>query len=423
MPKIKIDKLVFGGQGLGRLNGKAVFCWNALPEEDVEVELTRQKKDFAEAVIKNIIKPSSHRITPPENHYLCCSPWQILSWEKENEWKRLIAAEMYYKVGALKDILGLEIVSGEKQFGYRNKIEYSFVEKAGGGVSLAFFERASHNLQSIEKCVLAKEEINIVAREIVDWLNKKCVQAGDLKSLILRANQDGQVIAALFLNKTLAFDSKPEINARLVGFHVYYSNPESPKSTPDKLIFGIGQNYLNETINRIKLKYGTLSFFQVNVPVFANALNDINEFLDKEDSVVDYYCGVGAISLALNKRFQKAVLVENFREAAAFAEENIKLNKIKNCEVICGAAETEAKLISSDKIIIVDPPRVGLHRDLVKQLLKVQPKRIIYLSCDIATQARDIKWLSARYSVEFVKIYNFFPRTPHIEGLCVLDKK
>lgn len=406
---------------MGRLDGKAVFCWNALPEEEAEIELDRQKKNYAEALVKKIIKESSYRIAPLEKHYLCCGPWQILSWEKENEWKRLIASETYYKIGALKDILGLDIAYAEKQFGYRNKIEYSFVQNKNNGVSLAFFERASHNLQAIEGCALAKKEINVVAQKIVDWLNKKCVQARDLKSLILRANEAGQVIAALFLNRSIELSPCLEIDEAFVGFQIYFSNPESPQSTPDKLLSASGQNYLEETFNGVKLKYGAISFFQVNVPVFMNALADIGKFLDKKDEVIDCYCGVGAISLSLNKQFKKAILVENGEEAVKFAEENVGRNKIKNCEVICSCIEATKKLFSPESVVITDPPRAGLHRDLIKQLLEVQPKRIIYLSCDIATQARDIKWLSARYEVKFLKIYNFFPRTPHIEGLCVLD--
>ena len=422
MPKIKIEKLVFGGQGLGLLNGKAVFCWNGLPGEEVEVELVRQKRNYAEAVVKKIISASAERIQPIESHFLCCSPWQILSWKKENEWKQLIASETYYKVGALKNILELEISFGEQQLGYRNKIEFSFVEKNGGGVSLAFFERASHNLVAIDCCALAGKIINGVAREIVDWLNKKCVQAQDLKSLILRSNEKGQVIGALFLNKALNFETTLDLDKRFIGFNIYFSNPESPESTPDKLISAGGQNYLEETICGVKLRFNALSFFQVNVPVFAQALEDIKDFLGKKDEVIDYYSGVGAISLALNKYFKKATLVEINKEAVSFAKQNIELNKIRNCEAVCQTAESAEKLMTPDKVVIVDPSRAGLHCNLVRQILKVQPKRIIYLSCDIATQARDIKWLSARYDVRFSKIYNFFPRTPHIEGLCVMER-
>ncbi|MFZ2189463.1 MAG: methyltransferase, partial [Candidatus Magasanikiibacteriota bacterium] len=150
---------------------------------------------------------------------------------------------------------------------------------------------------------------------------------------------------------------------------------------------------------------------------------DIGKFLDKAKSVVDFYSGVGAIALPLHDKYKSAVLVESNEEAVEYAKENIILNKINNCEAQLSPAEKIVDLITKDKIIIFDPPRAGLHEDVVKQVLATLPERIIYLSCNLSTQARDIKLLSEKYQVKFLKLYNFFPRTPHVEGLCVLELK
>jgi 23S rRNA (uracil1939-C5)-methyltransferase len=179
---------------------------------------------------------------------------------------------------------------------------------------------------------------------------------------------------------------------------------------------------LEEELFGTKLRYGLFSFFQVNVPIFKDALEDIGNFVDDTD-LVDYYSGVGSIGLALHDKCQKLTLVESNPEAVEYATENIKINKLKNCEAICKPAELIIDLITSDKTLIFDPPRAGLDKRIVEKVLAELPKKIIYLSCDLSTHARDIGLLKEKYNIKFLKLYNFFPRTAHIEGLCVLEKK
>ncbi|MDD5341155.1 MAG: 23S rRNA (uracil(1939)-C(5))-methyltransferase RlmD [Patescibacteria group bacterium] len=420
--KIQIEKLVFGGQGIGRFEGKTAFVWNALPGEEVEALLIKKHKNIIEAIATEIIKPSPDRIKKIEEHFLACSPWQILSYAKENIWKKEIAKETYKKFADLK-MSELEIESDEKEFGYRNKIEYSFTLDNAGKITLAFFIRGKHKLSAINDCQLATEPINKIAHKIVDWLNLNEVPIRSCKSLIVRSNQAGETIAALFIKDVLSFEEYPELDEKFLGFTLYFSDPHCPASIPTQTLYSVGQDFLIEEINGIKLRYGVSSFFQVNVPIFEKALADIEKFLDKKKEVLDFYSGVGAISLALHNKFKSAVLVDNNEEAISFAKVNIELNKIKNCEAQASEAEKIAELITKDKILIVDPPRVGLHYKVIDKILEVKPRRIIYLSCNLATQARDLKMLKGEYEVKFSKLYNFFPRTPHIEGLCVLERK
>lgn len=421
--EIKIEKLVFGGQGLGKFEGKTAFVWNALPGEEVEADLIKKRKNIIEAIAVNILKPSPERIKNREDHFLACSPWQILDFQKENYWKEEIAKETYIKFAGLEHNLKLEIISGDEQYGYRNKMEYSFTLNKNNAISLAFFIRGKHKLAAIENCELATPEINKTAQKILDWINDNQIEIRSLKSLIIRSNRKGETIASLFIKDVLTFKKYPELDNELIGFILYFSIPQSPASVPTQILYSIGQTYLTEEINKVQLKYGALSFFQVNIPIFESALKDIEQFLDKKRDVVDFYSGSGAISLPLHKKFKSAILVDNNEESINLAKENIKLNKIKNCQAEFSPAERIVDLIEKNKIIIFDPPRVGLHYKVIDKVLGVQPRRVIYLSCNLATQARDIKLLSREYVVKFLKLYNFFPRTPHIEGLCVLDKK
>ncbi len=420
--KIQIEKLVHGGQGLGHSEeGKAAFIWNALPQETVEIEIVDNKKTHLEGIARNILSPSKNRIEPLEKNFLSTSPWQMMDFETENYWKRAIAAEQYSKIGDLiLDVNTLPIATDGVEFGYRNKMEFSFTE-VQGAISLAFFERGKKIKIPVEGSALATKEINQIAQKILSWIQKVNIPIRSLKALIVRSNPKGEVIAALFIKDKLPFEYYPALEGPLVGFQLYYSTHKSPASVPTELLYSLGQNYLITEILGTKLKYGIFSFFQINQHLFEMALKDMAAFLDPKLPVVDYYSGVGAISLPLSLNRPSTILVDNNTEAIEYATENIALNS-RSAKAYCAPAEKLTEYITNDATIILDPPRAGLHEQVIKTLLQKKPNRIIYMSCDIATQARDLRLLSQGYKLIFLQLYNFFPRTPHIEGLAVLEK-
>lgn len=423
--RLHIEKLVFGGQGLGRTpEGQVVFVWNALPGEDVEAHVIEKKKNYIEAVATEITNPSPDRVPPKESHYLSSSPWQMMTYEAEVRWKRAIAAETYSKIGSL--IIQpneLQLVDDPtRQYGYRNKIEFSFCELPDGTISLAFFERGAWKRKPADGSLLAESEINTTAKQILAWVNDQKIPMRSLKTVIVRSDHAGHTIAALFIKDELTFTDYPVVSDTLVGFHLYYSTHKSPASVPTKLLYSTGPNFLMTTLHDIKLHYGLLSFFQINVPLFERALSDIGSFLHPTMPVVDFYSGVGAISLPLSKNRDQTVLVDSNREAIDYANENIALNQLKNAEAHCLPSENLTDVISDGTMVILDPPRAGLHSRVVSRLLTKRPPRIFYLSCDLATHARDLRLLSEGYKISFLRLYNFFPRTPHIEGLAILDQ-
>lgn len=420
------EKLVFGGQALAHYEGKAVFLWNALPGEEVDALITRRNKNHWEGVATEIITPSLQRIQPIEPHYLSSSPWGILSLENELQYKREIALETYARIGKVSFPFDLEIDSDDQTYGYRNKIEFSFYEynedhsQFKEGMQLAFFQRGQKYKLPIASSELAEPVINSTAKKILDWIRQQPLTRRELKTLIIRSNGKGQAIAALFIKDHLQFENYPELSDELVGFHVYYSYYKSPASTPDELLYSTGQNYLEHTIADVKLRYGLLGFFQVNVPMFERALLAIKPWVPAQAQLLDFYSGVGAIGLPLATGCESVEFIDNNQEAIEYAQENIQNNALTQCRAQCIPAENITELINGYQTVIVDPPRAGLHVDVTNRLLEVTPKTIIYLSCNISTQARDIQLLSEKYTVEFAKLYNFFPRTPHIEGLCIL---
>jgi len=431
-----ILKLVFGGQGFARIDnpnsqhhGKPAFISNALPGEEVEFQVLKSKKSFVEGITTKIITPSPKRIEPREEHFHSCSPFQVLEYDEENKQKVEMCKEAFRRIGKIPEdfplLENLEIVAPKKEYGYRNKIEYNFKEDAKGKLQLAFFERNQLKKTAIEQCVLAKPEINKVAGLILEFARENNLDSHAIKSTIIRSNEKGEVVAGLYLKvkkDTRKMTGIPKLNKALKGFHIYLQDQY-------RALYTDGQDYLVHEIKGIKLKYGLNSFFQVNQGIFEKALDEIEEQLDQyiktsktKPDLQDFYSGVGAIGLPLHKKCKSVTLVDSNKEVIKFAKENLLINEIENARTYRSEAEKILEIITPDNTIILDPPRAGLHEDLTRTLLKKTPALIIYLSCNVSTQARDIRLLSAKYTIKEMKLFNFFPRTPHVESLCVLQR-
>ncbi|KKQ80416.1 MAG: hypothetical protein UT02_C0009G0014 [Parcubacteria group bacterium GW2011_GWC2_38_7] len=419
MPKLIIEKLVNGGQALARYENKVVFVWGALPGEEVEVEIVNQKKNFAQGIVTKIYKASPDRLEPLEEHYASCSPWQIMKPETEDFWKKEITLEMYKKAGVLPEKLKIDLISDQNKFEhYRNKIEYSFCLNKDNEISYAFFERNTNDLNAILDCCLASEAIGMASVKVLTWLRQSGLALEVLSKIVFRSNEKGEVMATLFMNQKKELISTPAWDENLVSFQIYLTEDKGGTRT-----FSQGKKTLVEEFKDFTFRYDCQSFFQVNWPIFTKALEDIQSVVDDESLVVDYYSGVGVIGLSLAKRVQKVSLVESDENAINLARQNIQDNKIENCSVIKGDAGSLLDSITKSRTVIFDPPRAGLDARVVNRVLEQKPKQIIYLSCDPATQARDCAKFQKDYNVRMVRLYNFFPRTPHVEALWVLDRK
>jgi len=447
--ELRTDKLIHGGQALGHANGKACFIWNALPGETVRAWVINEKDNYLEANAAEILTPSPDRVAPVESHYLACAPWQILSWKAENEWKQTIALETYTRLGKLKDaVIDPILFNPDGQMGYRNKIEYSFLIRKESGQpqtpSFGIHQRGNQDLYPVQTCALARPEINETALAVLEWLKTWDIPLKKLKRLVVKAGSGtesavgsnrtndttvfssgkGETLAVLYITDRCPMPSgMSPLLKNTAGLVICLQSKEPGGVQAGHALWQAGETTVTTRLLDTPLQYGPLSFFQVNPPVFEMALRDIATFLSPTDKVVDYYAGVGAISLPLAKHYASAILVESSGESADYAQKNITALGLTHCRLQKSSAENALRWIESDSVLILDPPRAGMGEKLLRKILQKKPTRLIYLSCDIATHARDIAKLTESYTLRSLKLYNFFPRTPHIEALAVLDRK
>lgn len=413
---VNILKLVHGGQGMGALDdGRKIFVWNALPGEDVLTQINKSKKDYAEGLAIEVIKSSQDRVSPKDELYLSTSPWQIISYSAENEAKRQILSDVLLHEKIDYNQL-IEFYAPISEWFYRNKMEYSFYGD-DKGLHLALYDRGTHRKRIITSSSIARQEIDEVAGKICAVLNKNNVRAGDLKSLVLRCNSQGEVVVALFV-KQENFKKIEELSNICKGLVVVFSNPKSPASLRTKDLYQYGDVSLIEKICGTTIQYDVFSFFQVNLEIFSKALNEIIDEVG-DSGVVDIYSGVGTIGVCLKN---PKALVEIDNSNVVFAKINAK-NTNKKIDVIQASSEKALDYINPDDFLVVDPPRAGLHKNLIEKIIDVKPPKIIYLSCNPSTQARDLKLLEESYVIKKITGYNFFPKTPHIESLAVLVRK
>jgi len=420
---IRLEKIVGGGQTIGNLNnGKKIFVWGGLPGELVKVQITKNKSKIAEGVVVEVLEPSANRIKPiDEDSYISTSPWQIMNFELEQKSKVELIKEAFdlHKIELPNDI---NIYSDNNIYNYRNKMEFGWYwNKETNQLDLSFFRRGTHGKIPVEKSALANASINQSAIKIRDLLREKNINGFMLKTLLIRCNQKNEVAAQLYV-KDLNFPkfSEREIEKlNIKGLEIIFSNPQSPASVITKRLQVLGICKLTDKLFDMNFSYTADSFFQINLPVYEKALGDIKQFIDKTKPTIDLYSGVGIIGIVTARKNIK--LIEINEQAVNEAKQNVSLNNIENTEVIMSSSEKVLDYVDENLNIILDPPRAGIHGDLIQQLNLVKPQKIIYLSCNPVTQARDIKLLSENYKIIYHNGYNFFPRTPHIEHLVVLE--
>jgi 23S rRNA (uracil1939-C5)-methyltransferase len=424
---VKFNKITPGGQALGELeNGKKIFAWGVLPGETAEVQITKSKKSFAEGFATEILEKSPNRIEPrdPES-FLSTSPWQIFDFDFEQKTKQELIAESFRqeKIALNQE----EIYSDGEIFEYRNKVEFSFwFEKFensdDGELNLAFFKRGGKGKIAVNGTSLAKPEINQAGQKVLEILRARKTASRDLKTLLIRANKNGEIAAQLYVKKEDFTLFSPQEIERLdfKCFEIIFSNPKSPASVITKILQTSGEKNLTDSVLGVNFNYATESFFQINLPVYEKALLDMKRFIDSKKSTIDLYSGVGSIGLTIGKN--NLTMVEINESAVAEMRANIaKLGRENSAKAIFAPSEKALDFIESGANLIVDPPRAGMDKKVCAKILEAEPEKIIYLSCNPTTQARDAAILSEKYDIIYSRGYNFFPRTPHIENLIVLQ--
>ena len=425
---VTLDRIVGGGQAIGTLEtGKKAFVWNGLPGESVSFQVTKKKSHFVEGIATDIHTPSAERAIPTDpSSYLSTSPWQMMSFQAEQHYKAALIEEAF----ELHDIVlpnTIEVYTDGRTAHYRNKVEFSWYSDTDAStgaetLDLAFFRRGSKGKIIVTECSLLPDSIMQTATRVRDILCTKGVTARSLKTLLIRCDQQGNTVWQLYIKDRID-DLITKHDAETIaaqGGEVIYSDPRSPASRITQRLAEFGDVVLSDTVLDIPFRYATEGFFQVNIPVYEQALRDMKQWVE-DKPVIDLYSGVGSIGLTIGG--SSVTLIEVNEDAVREMKRNITaLGREASARPVLAASEKALDYITSDACVIVDPPRAGLHADVVAKLLEAAPARIIYLSCNPVTQARDVALLAAGYGIRAHRGYNFFPRTPHIEHLVVLDK-
>jgi 23S rRNA (uracil1939-C5)-methyltransferase len=417
---VTLDKIVGGGQALATMDdGRKLFVWGGLPGETVSVQITKRKSKFAEGIVTKVTKASPDRVEPRDpDSYLSTSPWQIMDFTAEQHYKSALIEEAF----ELHDIVlpnPITVFTDDQQYEYRNKIEYSFwYDTDKNRLDLAFFRRGTHGKIAVDKTSLASPAITELSKKILKTLNSLKIEGRALKTLMIRSNHAGQTAWQLYV-KDKNTNLKEIVKAQPNG-EVIYSDPRSPASVITERLTSSGELKLSDQVLDVPFQYTADSFFQINLPVYQQALTDLKQWLDPKLPTIDLYSGVGTIGLTIGS--DNLTLIETNPAAINEMRQNVKSSN-KNAKIIHANAESALEYLSSDQQVIVDPPRAGLHQDVVDRLLDASPKRIVYLSCNPVTQARDTALLGEKYGIAHHQGYKFFPRTPHIEHLIILDLK
>ncbi len=442
--QIKIDKIVFGGEGLGYYNGFAVFVPMSIPEDELEIEIISVKKTYARGLIKNIIKASPERIDSHkfsfEDFYGC--DFAMLKYESQLKYKKLMVEEVMRKIAGLPDIEISDVLASEDVYNYRNKIIEPF-SVYGNKIITGFFKRKSHEVFEVDENILNSKLGNRIIKELKEILNKNKISVyneithkGLLRNVMIRTNSNNEAMLVLIINsnkiteniKNLLFRLREKIE-EIKSIYISLNSKKTNTVIGEKNIFIYGEESIKENLNGIEFHISPTSFFQINVKQ-AKRLYDIAiNFFDNIDDkyIVDAYSGTGTIGMIMAKKAKKVYAIEIVKSASEDGEKTAKENGIENIEFINGPVEKElVNLINANKridTIIFDPPRKGLEASVIDKVAELNLKEVVYISCNPSTFARDVKLFSEKgYVLKKLQAVDMFPQTSHIETVALLSK-
>lgn len=397
--KVEVIKFDNSGRGIGYLNDKIIFIPKTVPGDIVDVEIVLEKKNYLEGRLVEVITPSKLRQKPICPYFNECGGCDLMHIS--------LSESLEYKLNKVNDILKrnkidyevTKIIKSEYPYNYRDKVTFKIVDG-----KIGFFQTDTHKLVEINYCYLCKDAINNVIKDI-HTLN---IKNGEV---IIRCNYNDELLLSL---NTL---DKIDNIETLINEHKIVGIVNN-----DKCIYG--EDYFIDKINEHLFKVSYNSFFQVNPYICSELFKLIEKYTDKSNNVLDLYCGVGTLSIVASMNAKNVLGVEINSNAIIDANLNKTLNKRNNVDFICEDTKNILNKITSDfDTIILDPPRSGVVQKVLNKIMEVNSDKIIYVSCDPNTLARDLKLLEEKYIISNFKLLDMFPETEHNESIVVLEKK
>lgn len=404
--KALIDRLDHQGRGITYIDGKITFVENALPNEEVEIEIVSSSKKYNEAKVVKYLKQSPKRITPICPYYEECGGCNLLhiSYDDQLKYKEEKVKNIMMKYASIKEDKIKKIVPSPSTYNYRNKVTLKVDKKLG------YFKRKSNDIVTINYCYLLDDKLN----NIIKKLNEIDIDK-EIKEVVIRNIIDDDNSLTLSLQKPL-------------------KNYEKYKKIVEKTSIIVDNNIVKSNTNsNIIARLGNLdyivsptSFFQVNTLQTINLYDKILEIVKESNNprVLDLYCGTGTIGLYISKYAKDVVGVEINAKAIEDAKINAQINDIKNARFYSGDTK---KVLNENNfnidLVIVDPPRQGLDEEVIKEIIDLNPTKLIYVSCDPITLARDLKLLSTNYNIIEITPFDMFPNTYHVENVVLIERK
>lgn len=444
--EIKIEKIVYGGEGLGYYNGEfAMFVPMSVPGDILKVEIISLKKNYGRALIKEIITPGAERIK--DLNHITFEDFQgcdfgMLDYRAQLKYKKEMVEDVVRRIGKNSDVLIEETLESPIEKNYRNKVIEPFSFN-GKEIITGFFKRKSHNVFQVEDNMLNSVLGNKIIAELKNILNKNKVTVYDekkhkgvLRHVMIRTNSFNEAMLVLIVNDIKVSDKIKDILKEtmdkfkeITSVYVSLNDRKTNVALGQKNILVYGEKTIKEDIDNIHFNISPTSFFQINLEqtkrLYSLAINMFENIENKK--IVDAYAGTGTIGMILSKKAKEVYSIEIVESAVKDGIQTAKENNIENVKFICGDVNKElGKLIKMEKVdsIILDPPRKGIDEESLINISKVGIEEIVYISCNPSTFARDIEILEKEgYRLVRVKPVDMFPQTSHIEVVGRLVKK
>ena len=446
MQKNKIYRAEFKGYtaegaAVARINGMTIFVEGGAVGDQCDVKIIKVGKNLAFGKIEKIIIPSKHRIKPICEHANKCGGccYQHISYEEELNAKRQKVYDALSRIGGFNDI-NVDITGADDITYYRNKAQFPVGEK-DGEIYTGFYRPRSHDIVKTENCFIVKQIANQIAKTICDFMKQYNIKAynendktGIVRHIYIRTGEKSGEVQVCIITAQNKLPNKDElINALTNSFPEITSIVQNINKRSDNVILGDktitlwGSDVLKDTLCGNVFMLSPHAFYQVNhkqtEKLYSIALDFAN--LSGNENVIDLYCGAGTITLLMAKHAKSVIGVEIVSQAIENAKQNAELNSVKNAEFICADAGQAAMMLANrgikPDVLTVDPPRKGLSIEAINAILEMNPQRVVYVSCDSATLARDCKLLcNENYKIDKVMAVDLFPRTYHVETVIMM---
>lgn len=441
-----IVDIEFPGIGIAKSEEKNIYIKGAVPGQKVLARITKSRKEYSKGNLLKILESSEGEIAPVCPHFGMCGgcTHQFLTYEKQLELKEKQILKLFEAAGiAGFEYLGIE--KSPKQYEYRNKMEFTFGDmEKGGELTLGMhIKNKSFGIVTVNECHLIHKDFKTILDAVLNFFKatglpyyKVMKHEGFLRNLVIRRTENtGELLINLVTTSQNSFDVEAftamlkalELEAKLAGIIYCVNDSLSDVVAADEMHVLYGRDFVEETVLGLKFKISPFSFFQTNTKGAEKLYSIVMDFMGSADAktIFDLYCGTGTIGQIAAKKASKVIGIELIEEAVVAATENAKLNGLTNCNFIAGdVAKTVNELTESPDIIILDPPRPGVHPKALGYVVDFNAKEIIYVSCNPKTLVEDLKMLIASgYVVEKVMGMDMFANTPHVECVVKLCRK